>query len=96
MNAMTDRINHLIDESMSHTPVQTESYKKTNLRSAVCEYLDDADISVFVEDLKDIISYEEEYFRRRADIYSRLNEAVSSVLDAVLEDELVKKTKESV
>lgn len=49
-----------------------ESPKKRALRGAICDYIDEMEVSEFTEDLISILIKEEIYFRNRADIYANL------------------------
>jgi hypothetical protein len=66
-----------------------ESLKKKALRGAICDYIDEMEVSEFTEDLISILIKEEIYFRNRADIYAnfialveQLSEKLGSSKDA--------------
>jgi hypothetical protein len=66
-----------------------ESPKKRALRGAICDYIDEMEVSEFTEDLISILIKEEIYFRNRADIYAnfialveQLSEKLGSSKDA--------------
>lgn len=66
-----------------------ESPKKRALRGAICDYIDEMEVSEFAEDLISILIKEEIYFRNRADIYAnfialveQLSEKLGSSKDA--------------
>lgn len=56
-----------------------ESFKKTALRGAICDYIDEMEVDEFMEDLISILSKEEIYFRNRADTYANLIEIVEQL-----------------
>ena len=66
-----------------------ESPKRRALRGAICDYIDEMEVSEFTEDLISILIKEEIYFRNRADIYAnfialveQLSEKLGSSKDA--------------
>lgn len=46
---------------------------KERLREAICEYFDDQHTEELVEDLKEIVSFEEHYYRERANKIAMFN-----------------------
>jgi hypothetical protein len=56
-----------------------ESPKKSALRGALCDYIDEMEVDEFIEDLISILIKEEIYFKNRANIYANLIEVVKQL-----------------
>lgn len=52
--------------------MSTEEFKIRNLRGAVCEYLDEENIELFLDDLRKILDEEEDAFMKKALVYKDL------------------------
>jgi hypothetical protein len=58
-----------------------ESPKKRALRGAICDYIDEMQVSELMEDMLSILIKEEVYFRNRADIYADLKGFVEQMTE---------------
>ena len=49
--------------------MSTDEFKLRNLRGAICEYLDDGNVTELIDDIRKVLDEEEDNFLKKALIY---------------------------
>lgn len=87
------RIDELLDQKQPHNKYYKEQ-QKIRLRTAICEYLDELNVTELMEDLKEILGEEESYFRDRANAFLRFRQLIiDTMADLDAEEELISHIK---